>query len=1074
MNKEIKNRFKKVLILGSGGLKIGQAGEFDYSGSQAIKALKEEGITTVLVNPNIATVQTDGDMADRVYFQPLRAEVVNKIIVREKPDAIVLSFGGQTALNLGLELAEQGTLTKHKIKVLGTPIKSVKISEDRDLFKTELAKANVKTPISQAVYSVSQALKAAAKIGYPVMMRSGYSLGGLGSGKIGSPAELKQKTSEALQAVPQVLIEEYLNGWKEIEYEVVRDRAGNCVTVCNMENFDPMGIHTGESIVVAPSQTLTNSEYHGLREISLKVIEQLGIIGECNIQFALNPKNGDYRVIEVNARLSRSSALASKATGYPLAFVAMKLALGYRLDELVNSVTGSTPAFYEPALDYLAVKIPRWDLSKLKASDHAIGSEMKSVGEVMALGRSFPEALQKAVRMLNIGADGLSSHNFKFKNPSAEIAAPTDSRLFAIYECLKAGLAVEKISAQTKIDKWFIAQMARIATHEQKLKGSKLNQELLREAKRLGFSDKTIAAFQKTDEESIRNLRKKWRVLPVVKQIDTLAGEFDAQTNYLYLTYHGSEHDIEPMAKKAIITLGSGPYSIGSSVEFDWCAVNTVKTLQTYSLPTIVINSNPETVSTDYDRSDRLYFEQLTLERVRDIADFENISGIIISVGGQIANNLALPLHQSGYKILGTSPLSVDRAENRQKFSAMLARVKIDQPEWIEVSSLAKAKAFAKKVSYPVLVRPSYVLSGGAMNVVRSHRELEGYLHRAAQLSPDHPVVISKFIENAKEFEIDGVAAGGQIIIYAISEHIENAGVHSGDATVAYPAQKLYLETIRRARQITQKIAAELAITGPFNIQFVAKDNAIKVIECNVRASRSFPFVSKVANHNFIQIATEAMLGVEKPQAYQTMDLDYVGVKSPQFSYNRLKGADPVAGVEMASTGEVACLGDDLLEAFWASWLAADQSVKGRGIFLSIPDEHKTKLINEVRELAARGWHFYTTEGTHEYLAKHGIESKRLYKIVERKEPGVASSIVNKKFQLAINIPSHSYDDLDAYKIRRLCVDNHLALVTNGPIAKDLMLALVNIKGQEPEPKSWQEFVARKDQPLNGKTPKLL
>lgn len=1067
-------KFKKVLILGSGGLKIGQAGEFDYSGSQAIKALREEGVETVLVNPNIATVQTDGDMADKVYFQPLRADVVAKIIAREKPDAIALSFGGQTALNLGLALAEQAILTKYKIKVLGTPIKSIKISEDRDLFKTELAKVDVKTPISQAVYSISQALKAASRIGYPVMLRSGYSLGGLGSGKISTPAELKQKASQALQAVPQVLIEEYLNGWKEIEYEVVRDRAGNCITVCNMENLDPMGIHTGESVVVAPSQTLTNSEYHSLREISLRVIELLGIIGECNIQFALNPKNGDYRVIEVNARLSRSSALASKATGYPLAFVAMKLALGYRLDELTNSVTGSTPAFYEPALDYLAVKIPRWDLSKLKASDHAIGSEMKSVGEVMALGRSFPEALQKAVRMLNIGADGLSFHSYEFKNPKKEIAAPTDSRLFAIYECLKAGLKPEKISAITKIDKWFIGQMARIADQEQKLRDSKLSPQLLRQAKQLGFSDKTIATFQKSNEESIRQLRQRWQILPVVKQIDTLAGEFDAQTNYLYLTYHGTDHDIEPIARKAIITLGSGPYSIGSSVEFDWCAVNTVKTLQTYNLPTIIINSNPETVSTDYDRSDRLYFEQLTLERVRDIADFENTAGIVISVGGQIANNLALPLHKAGYKILGTSPVSVDRAENRQKFSAMLAQLKIDQPQWSEVSSLAKAKQFSKKVGYPVLVRPSYVLSGGAMNVVRTAKELEGYLHRAAQLSPDHPVVVSKFIEDAKEFEIDGVAAKGHILIYAISEHIENAGVHSGDATVAFPAQKLYLETIRRARQITQKIAAELVITGPFNIQFVAKDNAIKVIECNVRASRSFPFVSKVANHNFIQIATEAMLGIEKPQAYQTIDLDYVGVKSPQFSYNRLKGADPVAGVEMASTGEVACLGDDLLEAFWASWLAADQSVKGKGIFLSIPDEHKAKLIGEVRELAARGWRFYTTEGTHNFLKKHGIASSRLYKIVERKEPGVASSITNRKFQLAINIPSHTYDDLDAYKIRRLCVDNHLALVTNESIAKDLLLSMIQINGREPEPKSWQEFVARKDQPLNGKTPKLL
>lgn len=1069
----MKHKYKKVLMLGSGGLKIGQAGEFDYSGSQAIKALKEEGIETVLVNPNIATVQTDGDMADKVYFQPLRADVVAKIIAREKPDAIALSFGGQTALNLGLELQKLGVLTKHKVKILGSPIKAIEVTENRELFKKELSKIKVKTPLSQACYSVSQALKAAAKIGYPVMMRSGYSLGGLGSGKISTPIHLKLKAAEVLKAVPQILIEEYMTGWKEIEYEVVRDSAGNCVTVCNMENFDPMGIHTGESIVVAPSQTLTNSEYHMLREVALRTITQLGIIGECNIQYALNPKNGDYRVIEVNARLSRSSALASKATGYPLAFVAMKLALGHRLDELTNSVTGSTPAFYEPALDYLAVKIPRWDLSKLKASDHAIGSEMKSVGEVMALGRSFPEALQKAVRMLNIGADGLSAHNFAIKQPASEIALPTDNRLFAVYECLKLGLTPEQIHAKTMIDKWFLQQIERIAMHEAKLKKTKLNPALLLIAKKLGFSDRSIAAWQKTDDESIRRLRKKWRILPVVKQIDTLAGEFDAQTNYLYLTYHGAEHDVKPMSQKAIITLGSGPYAIGSSVEFDWSAVNTVKALQAYKLPTIIINSNPETVSTDYDRSDRLYFEQLTLERVRDIADFENQQGIIVSVGGQIANNLALPLHKAGYKILGTSPESIDRAENRQKFSKMLNMLSIDQPEWTEVSSLAKAKQFSKRVGYPVLVRPSYVLSGGAMNVVRNPRELEGYLQRAAQLSPDHPVVISKFIEEAKELEIDGVAKDGKVLIYAISEHVENAGVHSGDATVVFPAQKLYLETIRRARQIAEKIAAELTITGPFNIQFVAKDNALRVIECNVRASRSFPFVSKVSNHNFIQIATDAMLGIERPETYQTVDLDYVGIKSPQFSYNRLKGADPVAGVEMASTGEVACLGDNLLEAFWASWLAADQTVQGKSIFLSIPTEHKRKLLEEISQLYKKGWHFYATEGTHSFLKQHGIGSKRLYKIVEHREPGVASSITNKKFQLAINIPSHRDDDNDAYKIRRLCVDNHLALITNAPIAKNLMAALAAF--EEPiEPKAWQEFVTTKKQPIKSKTTRLL
>lgn len=1054
-----RSSYKKVLILGSGGLKIGQAGEFDYSGSQAIKALKQEGIATVLVNPNIATVQTDADMADRVYFQPLKADTVEKIIKREKPDAIALSFGGQTALNLGLELHKSGILVRYRIKILGSPITAIKITEDRDLFKKALAKINVKTPASQAVYSVSQALKAARQIGYPVMMRSGFSLGGLGSGKISNTEDLKRKAAEALQAVPQILIEEFLVGWKEIEYEVVRDSGGNCVTVCNMENFDPMGVHTGESIVVAPSQTLSNAEYHGLRETALKTIEQLGIIGECNIQFALNPANGDYRVIEVNARLSRSSALASKATGYPLAFVAMKLALGYRLDELTNSVTGTTPAFYEPALDYLAVKIPRWDLSKLRSSDHRIGSEMKSVGEVMALGRSFPEALQKAVRMLNIGADGLSDHSFDFSNRRQEIAEPTDRRLFAIYDELKGGRTVEAIAKASSINSWFLAQMKRIADFEIQLKKIKLNRHNLGEAKKLGFSDRTIARLQILDEEAVRTARKKWRIAPVVKQIDTLAGEADAETNYLYMTYHGQEHDVEPVSKSAVITLGSGPYSIGSSVEFDWCAVNTVKTLQSHKQPTIIINSNPETVSTDYDRSDRLYFEELTFERVRDIADFENYQGIIVSVGGQIANNLARPLFERGYKVLGTSPIDIDRAEDRQKFSQMLNDLEVDQPEWTEVTTLAKARAFSGKVGYPVLVRPSYVLSGGAMSVVQNETQLNGYLKKATKLSPDHPVVLSNFIENAKELEVDGVADRGRVLIYAISEHIENAGVHSGDATVVLPAQKLYLETIRRVKQISKRIASELKITGPFNIQFVARDNAIKVIECNLRASRSFPFVSKVTNYNFIEIATEAMLGIAKPREYQTIDLDYVAVKSPQFSYNRLKGADPVAGVEMASTGEVACLGSNLLEAFWASWQAAEQRVEGKSIFLSITTAHKAKLLPEVQMLFAQGWQFYTTQGTHKYLAEHGVKSKQLHKIAEGREPNVSTAIRQKKFQLAINIPTNQKDMSDGFMIRRLSVDNHLALVTNPAIAKDLMMSLATLKGHEPEPKSWQEFM---------------
>lgn len=1053
-------KIKKVLILGSGGLKIGQAGEFDYSGSQAIKALKEEGIYTVLVNPNIATVQTDEDMADRVYFQPLNVEIVSKIIAREKPDAIALSFGGQTALNLGLELYEKGILKKFGVKVLGTPVSVIKITEDRQLFKNALAQIDVKTALSQAVYSVEEAVAAAKKIGYPLMMRSGYSLGGLGSGKIDNEAELVKKVSQALMAVPQILIEEYLSGWKEIEYEVVRDATGNIITVCNMENFDPMGIHTGESIVVAPSQTLTNAEYHGLREVALKTINHLEIIGECNIQYALNSSNGDYRVIEVNARLSRSSALASKTTGYPLAFVAMKLALGYGLHQIKNSVTGSTPAFYEPALDYVAVKMPRWDLAKLKSSDRSIGSEMKSVGEVMALARSFPEALQKAIRMLNIGADGLTIHPYDFGQPMAEVEKATDRRLFAIYEAMNNGKTVEEINRASQIDKWFLAHIEAIKKLEARINGQKVNDKLLREAKEMGFSDKTIAKLTGSTEDKIRARRIKAKILPAVKQIDTLAGEFDAKTNYLYMTYNSSENDVKPLPKNPIITLGSGPYCIGSSVEFDWCAVNTVKTLRKHKKATIMINSNPETVSTDYDRSDRLYFEELTLERTRDIADFENPEGIIVSVGGQIANNLALPLHSRGYKILGTSPLSIDRAENRQKFSTMLNQLKIDQPLWQEVTSLMRAKAFAKKVGYPVLIRPSYVLSGGAMNVVGDEYALKKYLHEAAVLSPDHPVVISQFISGAKELEIDGAATNGKIKIYAITEHLENAGVHSGDATVVLPPQRLYLETIRRAKHITKAILDELNLTGPFNIQFIGKDNEIKVIECNVRASRSFPFVSKVTNYNFIEIAIESILGIKKEAHYQTIDLDYVAVKSPQFSYNRLKGSDPVAGVEMASTGEVACIGDDMLDAFYLSWQATDQSIKGKKIFLSVADEHKYKIIEESRGLYAMGWRFYATPGTHDFLKENGIKSNLIYKISEKKEPSIPSGILDKKFKLMINIPSSTESSPDAYTIRRLGIDNHVPLITNAELARTLLQSLVESK--DSEPKSWQEFMIHK------------
>lgn len=843
---------KKVVILGSGGLKIGQAGEFDYSGSQAIKALKEEGIYTVLVNPNIATVQTDSDMADRVYLQPLQIQTVARILEQEMPDALLLSFGGQTALNLGLALHDSGVVQQLGITILGTSIDSIKTTEDRELFKVALDQIGVHTARSIAVYTTDEAVAAANTIGYPIMLRSGYSLGGLGSGRINNEAELRQRANETLQAVPQLLIEEYLLGWKEIEYEVVRDSAGNTITVCNMENFDPMGIHTGESIVVAPSQTLTNTEYHALRQIAIKTINHLQIIGECNIQYALNPTNGDYRVIEVNARLSRSSALASKATGYPLAFVATKLMLGKLLHELRNAVTGTTSAFCEPALDYIAVKIPRWDLAKLKSSDHRLGSEMKSVGEVMALGRSFPEALQKALRMLNISAHGLTDHPYTFTRPLQEVNPATDRRIFALYEALKQGETVGSLHKSTAIDPWFLEQLSAIQQLEVSLQTKPLTRPLFLEAKRYGFADRVLAGIKGTTEAAMRKRRQKLGIIPVVRQIDTMAGEFAATTNYLYLTYHGVDHDLASLHSKAVVIIGSGPYCIGSSVEFDWCAVNALKTLQAHNIPSIMVNSNPETVSTDFDRSDRLYFEELTLERLQDIADFEQPNGIIVSVGGQIANNVALPLATRGYPIMGTPPLQIDRAEDRQKFSAMLTTLGIDQPAWQEVTSFQKAKTFAAAVGYPLLIRPSYVLSGGAMNVVSDEKEMKRYLQEAALLSPDHPVVISRFITDAKEIEIDGVARNGILELHAISEHIENAGVHSGDATVVFPAQQLTSQTIQRVRQTAKVIAGQLNITGPFNIQFLYKNDELKVIECNVRASRSFPFVSKVSGHNFI------------------------------------------------------------------------------------------------------------------------------------------------------------------------------------------------------------------------------
>lgn len=1052
---------KKVLILGSGGLRIGQAGEFDYSGSQAIKALKEQGFKTVLVNPNIATVQTDAQMADEVYLEPLNLAAVSDIIEKERPDGILLGFGGQTALNLGLLLEEKGVLAKYNVQIMGTSANSIRLTEDRELFKQKLLEIDVKTPISISATTVDAALKAAEKIGYPVMMRSAFSLGGLGSGKIKSPEELTRRTKECLAVVPQVLIEEYLLGWKEFEYEIIRDRAGNALTICNMENLDPMGIHTGESIVVAPAQTLNNREHQMLRNVALQVAQHFNIVGECNIQYAVNPANGDYRVIEVNARLSRSSALASKATGYPLAFVAAKLALGFLLHEIINGVTQKTCAFFEPALDYIVVKIPRWDTQKLKAADRTIGTEMKSVGEVMSIGRSFEEALQKAVGMLNIGASCLSDYVYTHEDPANEIEFPTDRRLFALYRYFQQGKTVDEAYELSKIDRWFLFHIWNISETAKRIIDGPLSDELLLTAKKMGFSDRAIGRLINQSEQAIRDRRKSANILPFVKQIDTLAGEFAAQTNYLYMTYHACEHDIEPGKERPIMVLGSGPYTIGSSVEFDWCAVNTLRTLRKLGKPTILINSNPETVSTDYDESDRLYFEQLTFERVRDIADFEMPMGLIVSVGGQAANNLALPLANAGYPLLGTTAASIDQAENRGKFSALLNTLNIDQPEWQSVTSLENAVEFARLVGYPVLIRPSYILSGAAMNVAYDNKSLQQYLEQAALVSPEFPVVISKFILEAKELELDGVAYNGHVIIEAIAEHIENAGVHSGDATIVLPPQRLYLETIRRVKKITRQIAHALKITGPFNMQFIAKNNNIQVIECNLRASRSFPFVSKTTNHNFIEIATKSMLGINKQEAYETLELDYVGVKVPQFSYQRLKGADPVAHVEMASTGEVACLGENLYEAYWRAWQSTEQHVDDKRILVSIDDAHKLKFLPYIRQLDELGWEIYSTSGTHSFLSKQGVASYFVHKASERDEPNVRNLISNRKIDIVINIPSHLaiHSQTDGFLIRRMAIDHHIPLITNVQIAQIILQCLINYKGKTLPVRSWREVV---------------
>lgn len=1065
---------KTALILGSGGLKIGQAGEFDYSGSQAIKALKEEGIKTILVNPNIATVQTDSGMADTLYLEPLNVPTLTKIIEQERPDVIFLGFGGQTALNLGLDLEAQGVLKKYNVGVMGTPLKGIRATEDRDLFRDALDSLDIKTPKSISATSVKAALDAAEKIGYPIMLRSGFSLGGLGSGKILNPGELKERVSEVLNATPQVLIEEYLTGWKEFEYEIVRDMNDNVLTICNMENLDPMGIHTGESIVVAPAQTLSNSEHQKLRNIALKAARHFGIIGECNIQYAVNPENGDYRVIEMNARLSRSSALASKATGYPLAFVAAKLALGKSLSELKNSITQKTCAFFEPALDYVVVKIPRWDTHKLKAAERRIGTEMKSVGEVMGIGKTFSEALNKAIEALNINATSIATYPSPIENIRSELEFATDRRIFALYHFFKQEGSVKDAHKLSRIDPWFlnqIKQMSDVATTVSKISDLKdllkpikseiyaLPVSLLKAVKLMGFSDKSIAKLTESTDAKIRKLRLDAKITPVVKQIDTLAGEFSAATNYLYLTYHGEYHDIEP-SKKAYLIIGSGPYAIGSSVEFDWCAVNMARTLRRHKKTVLMVNCNPETVSTDYDESDRLFFEPLSFERIQDIADFENPSGIALCVGGQIANNLALPLHKAGYPILGTSPLDIDTAEDRNKFSSLLHKLNIDQPDWVSVTNMDDAENFINKVGFPVLIRPSYVLSGAAMNVVHDLKGLKRYLKEATDLSQEHPVVMSQFIQNAKELEIDAVADHGKVVIEAMSEHIENAGIHSGDATIVLPPEKLYLKTIRRAKQIARELAQTLNITGPFNLQLIAKNNELKVIECNVRASRSFPFVSKVTNHHFIEIATEVLLGAYKPKPYNTLELDHVAVKTPQFSYNRFKGADPVAHVEMASTGEVACIREDLLSAFFASWQATGQTIKGKHILVSLANEHKHKLLPLIRKLSEQGFKLYATEGTHEFLTQRGIGAYCVFKASDQIEPNIVTLIQDHKLDLIINTPNSQThkQNSDGFNIRRLAIDHHIPLITNFQLAELLLRALAELK-EEKQIHSWQHYL---------------
>ena len=1061
---------KKVLLLGSGALKIGEAGEFDYSGSQALKALKEEGIKTVLINPNIATVQTSEGIADSVYFLPVTPYFVERVIDKERPDAVLLSFGGQTALNCGVELYEKGVLARYNIQVLGTPVQAIIDTEDREKFVRRLDEIGVKTIRSEAVCSIEQARCAAVRLGYPVIIRAAYALGGLGSGFCDNEQELDALCEKAFSFSSQVLVEKSLKGWKEIEYEVVRDCYDNCITVCNMENFDPLGVHTGESIVVAPSQTLSNSEYHKLRELAIRIIRHIGIVGECNVQYALDPESEDYRVIEVNARLSRSSALASKATGYPLAFIAAKLGLGYGLFDLENTVTKSTSAFFEPALDYVVCKIPRWDLGKFHGVEREIGSSMKSVGEVMAIGRTFEEAIQKGLRMIGQGMHGfVENKELKITDIDKALREPTDKRIFVISKALRAGYTVERIHSLTKIDKWFLYKLQNIMETSKQLHAHHTLQTiptgLLYDAKRQGFSDFQIARAIGMEQGilQVRTHRKALGILPVVKQIDTLAAEYPAQTNYLYLTYSGTEDEVEYADDhRSVIVLGSGAYRIGSSVEFDWCGVQALNTIRKEGYRSVMINYNPETVSTDYDICDRLYFDELTFERVMDIIEKEHPHGVIVSTGGQIPNNLAMQLDSQGVPILGTSAASIDNAEDRDKFSAMLDRIGVDQPEWRALTSMEDIAAFIKQVGFPVLVRPSYVLSGAAMNVCSNEDELNRFLELAANVSKKHPVVVSRFIENAKEIEMDAVAQNGKIIAYAISEHIEFAGVHSGDATIQFPPQKTYIETIRRIKRISRKIAEELQISGPFNIQYLARDNEIKVIECNLRASRSFPFVSKVLKLNFIDLATRIMLGkkVEKPSK-SLFDIDYVGIKASQFSFNRLQNADPVLGVDMASTGEVGCLGEDTQCAILKAMLSVGYRIPKKNILLSTGDaKQKADMLSAAYLLQQKGYSIFATGGTSRYLTENGIPNTLVYWPDEKSQPQALDLLHRKEIDMVVNIPKDlTVGELDnGYRIRRAAVDLNIPLFTNARLASAFISAFCTLSVDDLIIKSWAEY----------------